>query len=55
MKVRDLSGKELQSFRIQGQQGTNDVMLNVGDLAQGMYLVEIVSASGKVVRQFIKQ
>ncbi len=55
VKVRDLSGKELQSFRIHGQPGTNDVMLSVSDLAQGMYMVEIVSAGGKVVKQFIKQ
>ena len=55
VKVRDLSGKELQSFHIYGQQGVNDVMINVSDLAKGMYMVEIVSATGKTVKQFIKQ
>jgi PKD repeat protein len=54
VNVRDLSGKELQSFRIQGQEGTNDIMLNLEGLAQGMYFVELVSANGKVVKQFIK-
>jgi PKD repeat protein len=55
VNVRDLSGKELQSFRIQGQEGTNDIMLNLEGLAQGMYFVEVVSGSGKVVKQFIKK
>jgi hypothetical protein len=55
VNVRDLSGKELQSFRIQGQEGTNDIMLNLEGFAQGMYFVEIVSAGGKVVKQFIKK
>jgi hypothetical protein len=30
-------------------------MLNLEGLAQGMYFVEVVSGSGKVVKQFIKK
>jgi PKD repeat protein len=54
VNIIDLSGKQLQSFRIQGKQGTNDIMLQVDDLAQGMYMVELLSSSGKTVKQFVK-
>lgn len=55
VKVVDLSGKAIDTFRIHGKPGTNDIMISTTDLAQGMYLVEVVSGSGKVVKQFVKR
>lgn len=55
VRIVDLSGKEIEAHRIQGQTGQNVVLLDVAHLAQGMYLVEIVGAGAAVVKPFMKK
>jgi PKD repeat protein len=55
VNVLDLSGKKLQTNSIQGQPGTNNVILNVNNLAQGMYFIEVSAGGGKSIKQFVKQ
>jgi len=55
VRIVDLSGKEIQFYHIKGQMGQNVVLFDVESLSQGMYLVEIVGASGAVVKPFIKK
>jgi PKD repeat protein len=55
VRIVDLSGKEIQVHRIQGQTGVNVVLFDTSGLSQGMYMVEIVGAGGVVVRPFIKK
>ena len=52
--IMDLSGKSIQSHTIYGQQGLNDVMLDVRNLASGMYMVEVNAQGGKIVKQLVK-
>jgi hypothetical protein len=54
IRVLDLSGKEINTYAIQGQTGINDVLVNTSNLSKGMYLVEIYSNGMKQVKQFVK-
>jgi len=55
VRIVDLSGKEIQSYVIQGQMGENVVLFDTSSLSQGMYMVQIVGAGGAVVRPFVKK
>jgi PKD repeat protein len=55
VRIVDLSGKEIEAHRIQGQSGQNVVLLDVANLAQGMYMVEIIGAGAAVVKPFMKK
>lgn len=55
VRIVDLSGKQVDSHRINGQTGQNVVLIDVNHLAQGLYMVEIVGAGASVVRPFIKK
>lgn len=55
VRIIDLSGKEIEVHRIQGQSGQNVVLLDVAHLAQGLYMVEIIGAGAAVVKPFMKK
>jgi hypothetical protein len=54
VRITDLSGKEIQLFHIEAQSGENTVFMSVEFLSQGMYLIEIISPNGRVVKPFAK-
>jgi PKD repeat protein len=54
VRIYDLSGKELQAHPIKGQQGINNIILDVTNLSNGLYLIELSSNAGKFVKQFVK-
>jgi len=55
VRIVDLSGKELETYQIQGQIGQNAVLIDVAHLSQGLYMLEINGAGAVVVRPFMKK
>ncbi len=55
IRVTDISGKVMEQSLIQGEIGTNLVLMNTENYAAGMYLVHIQTAEGTKALQFIVQ
>ncbi len=56
LAIIGIDGKQMQHKTIQVQQGTNNVQLNTGALAKGIYFVKGIFANGQTnVIKFVKQ
>jgi PKD repeat protein len=53
VQIRDISGKLLQSTSISAAEGTNLLLMNVSDLASGLYFVSLRVASAEKIIQFV--
>ena len=53
VRISDLSGKTLNSYKVDGAEGDNLVVMNTTHLAAGSYLVSVATASGRKVLPFI--
>jgi hypothetical protein len=53
LTVQDVSGKQLKTNTIKALSGSNHVLIDTRDLANGMYFVRLNSANSSKVVQFV--
>ncbi len=55
LRITDLSGKEVISQKVDNLNGKVDFIVNIGKLADGVYMIEVSNGELKAIRRLVKQ
>jgi PKD repeat protein len=55
LSIVDLSGKEIRSFDLQASSGSNMALIDVNDIAPGMYMIKIKTSGTEELVRFVKK
>lgn len=53
IKLTDISGKQIQSYRIFSAVGTNEVVINTADCKPGLYFVTLIGSAASSVKSLV--